>query len=109
MEANLRFMLLPPEISPENVDKMTQTIAFSEAPPVLDHGACNERIKVIWALRGIARHHFPPTTDWFWEYTIPLFLTSLGLLKHIRSADNTTAAQLTILRLATYIAETAGL
>ena len=109
MEANLRFMLLPPEISPENLDKMTQIVAFTETPPVLDHSACNERIRVIWALRDIARRHFPPTTDWFDEYIIPLFLTSLGLLKHIRSADNTAAAQLTILHLATYIGETRGL
>jgi hypothetical protein len=103
LEANLRFMLLPPEISPEGLDQMSKLVAFREEMPVLEHQACNERIEAIWALRNIASQHFPERTDWLLEYVVPLFLTSLGLLKHIRAADNTTAAQLTVLSLATYI------
>jgi|GEM_PF-2738084 hypothetical protein len=105
MEANLRFAVLRPEVSFYSILKMSDWIKFERECKFKGDSYIENQIKLIQHLRSIAKQHFSNTKNINWdeEYIIPLFITSFGLLRHIKSFDNQTAARITVLALATYI------
>jgi hypothetical protein len=103
LECNLRFVLLRPDVSFEDLEALTGWMSFEGEPPSLQGEYCRQRLALIRELRANARRLFPATVDWDREYITPLFLTALGLLKHIRSFDNQLAGRMSVLHLADYI------
>jgi hypothetical protein len=103
LECNLRFMLLRPDVDEDSVRQFAGWIGLDKDPPELTCDYCTHRIELIKGLHDIARLHFPTGTDWNLEYVVPLFLVAFGLLKHLASAENQFAAQMTVLSLADYI------
>jgi len=105
LEANLRFVTLPPFLPYDSVKEFAKWIRMDESPPQNVHVECKLRIGLIQSLREIAKEHVGKKHDWDSEYIVPLFLVSLGLLKHCHSADCTWAARYNVLRLARYLVE----
>ena len=104
LECNLRSVALKPNVSYEAMETMAAWLDFKTKPPELGLDYCDRRLKLIQQVRCVAKTHFPSGTDWDNEYLIPLFLVSLGLLKHLRDYDNQIAARFTVLSLANYVA-----
>ncbi len=105
LEANLRFMTLPPFLPYDQVKEFAEWIEMDEEPRPVKDPECNLRIDLIKDLRGVAKKHVGNSSNWDIEYIVPLFLVSLGLLKHCHSADCTWAARYTVLRLARYLVD----
>jgi hypothetical protein len=109
MECNLRFMVLRPEISKSHIEQMANWIGIDDASPKISDPYCQSRIDLIELIRKIAVSRISDATDWTWEYAIPLFLTSLGLLKHLRDTDNQQSALTTVIAGGEYVAKHLGL
>lgn len=107
MECNLRFMVLRPDIPSKALEAMVNWIPFHNTFSHTGSQYVDDRADLIRILHEIARTHFPSNTNWNREYVIPLFLTSLGLLKPrtLSSCHNRLAAKLTIQSLADYLGE----
>jgi hypothetical protein len=104
LECNFRFMVLPADVPFEDVEHMATWIRFGDDPPPFGPRAdCLLATELIRTLRKRAKLVFPNDTDWDYEYVVPLFLVAMGLLKHLRTADNQMSAILTVLSLADYI------
>jgi hypothetical protein len=104
LECNLRFLIQQPAVPFADLRSMSDWIGFDDnKTPSLATDIARKRAKLITNLRKAARAHFPPSTNWDVEYIVPLFLTALGLLKHMTDCENQLASQLTILSLAQYI------
>lgn len=103
LEANLRFMTLPPFLPYKSATAFIDWIGLNRPSPRTVHDECKLRIDLIQDLRKVAKAHLGrwQEQDWELEYIAPLFLVSLGLLKHCHSADCTWAARYTVLALAT--------
>lgn len=105
LEANLRFMTLPPFLPYDSVKDFLDWIGMDDSPPQGLHDEIKLRINLIRDLRETAKNHIGTDDNWDIEYIVPLFLVSLGLLKHCHSADCTWAARYNVLRLARYLVE----
>ncbi len=104
LEANLRFITLPPFLQYDSVKLLLGWIGMCAHPPRKEvDNECRLRIELIQGLREIARKHIGLCGNWGIEYIAPLFLMSLGLLKHCHSSDCTWAARYNVLRLAHYL------
>lgn len=99
LEANLRFMTLPPFLPYNSVKDFLDWIDNEEIPKVAND-EINLRIDLIMQLRQIAKNRIGTDANCDIQYVVPLFLVSLGLLKHCHSADCTWAARYTVLSLA---------
>lgn len=106
MEANLRFLVYRPCARFEDILGLADWIRPEDPlPSLINNGSyLDNRIKLIQTLRKAAKQHFPDGTDWTMEYLVPLFLVSLGLLKHFGECDNQLAFEITLLSLASKIA-----
>ena len=104
LECNLRFFVQNPALPFEDLLRMSAWIRFDESAPV-DFASIEalQRVRLITAFREAVRRHYPSDTDWDVEYVLPLFLTALGLLKHMSDCENQLACHITILSLAGYI------
>jgi hypothetical protein len=105
LECNLRFFVQEPALALADLRAMAAWISFDQQIPDLTGELARGRVRLINLLREAARSHFPPNTNWDVEYVVPLFLISLGLLKHMSDCENQLAGHLTILSLANYVAE----
>ena len=107
LECNLRFFVQEPALPFHDARLMSSRIGFDKGPQAASFttDAARERAELIDKLRQGVRLHFPPDTDWDVEYVVPLFLTSLGLLKHMTNCENQLASQLTVLSLGGYISK----
>jgi len=103
LEANLRFMTLPPFLPFDSVKDFADWIGMDDTPPCVDDQECKLRFDLVKQLRKVAQEHVGKCNDWDVEYVVPLFLVSLGLLKHSCSADCPWAARYTVLMLARYL------
>jgi hypothetical protein len=103
LEANLRFMTLPPFLPYKSVTKFLNWINTERTPRKNIHDECKLRMELIKDLRETAKQHIGKHRNWNIEYIAPLFLVSLGLLKHCHSADCTWSARYTVLSLAKYL------
>jgi len=104
LECNLRFLVQQPALPFADLQGLSSWIEFgSRGPSPLTTDYVRNRVRLIAELRNAACTHFPLDTNWDIEYIIPLFLTSLGLLKHMTDCENQLAGHLTILSLANYI------
>lgn len=103
LEANLRFMTLPPFLPYDEVTALADWIGMGNNPPTVKHAECKLRIDLISELREVGERHIGGCSDWDAEYVVPLFLVSLGLLKHSHSADCPWAARYTVLALAKHL------
>lgn len=104
LECNLRFFVQHAAVPFDDIQKMSNCIDFDDAGS--DHYLTEvalQRMKLILGLRDALRQHFPESTNWKVEYIIPLFLTTIGLLKHISDCENQLAGHLTVLSLANYV------
>jgi len=111
MECNLRFMVLQPLLSKDKIEAFARSITRAElthlTPVLAGDEYCTKRVEMLCALRERATDYVhDPDNDrrWHEQYTIPLFLVALGLLKLLRQADCQTAALATVLALAERIA-----
>ena len=102
LEANFRFVTLPPFLPYDSLKKFLGWINSQRTPRVI-HNECKLRIELIKELREIAQKHIGKYKNWDIEYIVPLFLVSLGLLKYCHSADCSWAARYTVLSLAKYL------
>lgn len=109
MECNLRFMVLRPEISKTHIEQMANWIAISDTAPKSSSPYCQSRIDLINLIRKIAVARISDAKDWTWEYVVPLFLTSLGLLKHLRDTDNQQSALITVIAGGEHVAKELGI
>jgi hypothetical protein len=103
LEANLRFMTLPPFLPYGDVKEFGDWIPMDEKQPSVGDKECNLRMKLVRKLRERAKLHVGTCSDWDIEYIAPLFLVSFGLLKHCHNADCTWAARYTVLSLARHL------
>jgi hypothetical protein len=109
MECNLRFMVLRPEISKRHIEQLANWVGIEDACPKLSDDYCQSRADLIDLIRKIAMVRFPSRTDWVWEYVVPMFLTALGLLKHLRDTDNQQSALTTVISSGEYVAKRLGI
>jgi hypothetical protein len=106
LESNLRFVALQAAAPVESLLDMCTWVGFDEDPPTsLRDEHCRRMVNLIKMVRRIARRHIRGKQDWDCEYVVPLFLVSLGLLRHLETFDNQLAARLTVLGLASYLGE----
>jgi hypothetical protein len=106
LEANLRFVTLPPFLPYEDVMAVADWIDVEAALPSVGHAECALRIGLMEQLRErVAAHIGGNCEDWDIEYVVPLFLVSLGLLRYSCDADCPWAARYTVLRLARYLVD----
>jgi hypothetical protein len=106
LEANLRFMTLPPFLPHDSVMAFANWIGMDEDPPHVKDPECMMRMALVQELRKVTRDHVGDCTDWDIEYVAPLFLMSLGLLRYCYAADCPWAARYTVLSLARYLRRT---
>lgn len=105
LECNLRFMVLRPELTAGEIAKLAAWVTFGAPPPKTANKYVNKRIQMISKIREEAQRLLDKCESLDTQYTIPLFLTSLGLLKHLRDTDNQFAAVQSVLSLAGYLAD----
>ncbi|MBD3352317.1 MAG: phosphotransferase [Candidatus Lokiarchaeota archaeon] len=106
LEANFRFMTLPPFLAYESMKHFNKWLSIENDPVLTGDRECDLRMNLIYRLRNIAKQHVGDSTNWDVEYIVPLFLVSFGLLtKHSCNADCSWAARYTVLSLADYIKE----
>ena len=112
MECNLRFVTLPPMVAVRDVVEMSRWTWLPADPPSLADPECLARCKLICTVRRQLVEVLPGPAEgenerlfWAKQYMIPMFLVALGLLRHLARYDNQMAARLTVLSLATCVAE----
>ncbi len=110
LECNFRFMYLRADIPQADMKKLAAWVRFDvdkdHEAPVLGDRAGQINARLIRQVRRKAQRAFHKTkTNWDEEYVIPLFLVAVGLLKHLRDADNQFSAILTVEKTAEYIAK----
>jgi hypothetical protein len=110
LECNFRFMYLRAEIPPADMQTLAAWVHFdakgNHEPPHLQDPSAKSSAQLIQKIRQKAQRAFHETeTNWDEEYVIPLFLVAVGLLKHLRDADNQFSAILTVEKTAEYIAK----
>lgn len=106
LDCNLRFVVQHPDLPIEDLRALAGWIAFDQnSVPVLSTPTAKQRFDLLKILRSAAQKRFHKDTNWDIEYVVPLFLTALGLLKHMSNCENQISAHLTILALADYIAK----
>lgn len=106
LECNLRFHTVRPQLKQADVYTMSDWIAWGAPIPdeLCTYGL--ERIKLIAQLRKIAEKSIASdgyAPEWDWEYLVPLFLVSLGMLRFSPLLGNQQAAVRFVLSLATHI------
>ena len=102
MEANIKFMSLPPHLPNSDIDLISKYINYT----TYFEPQSNEtmfRKELIDKIRNIAKDHNFNSINWLYEYFIPLFFVSLGLLKYCHEAECTWAFRKSILYLSNYI------
>lgn len=103
LECNLRFLMLRPQLSENDLSNFTGWLAWDAAPPSLSEYSAR-RVTVITRLRALAKQAFPTDTDWDWEYIVPLFIVGFGLLRFAPLLGNQLAAIRTVVNLADHVA-----
>lgn len=105
MECNLRFMNLRSDLPSSFVEQLAQWIRFQQPSPPDLAGSLPSTIGLIQCVRDCALQAFAglPDVDWDLEYVVPLFLTSMGLIRYLGNASNQESAKLSVLALAQYI------
>jgi hypothetical protein len=84
---------------------MAQWLGCGTKHPEIGDNYCDERLELIECLQKLAEERFVSGSDWVLEYVVPMFLTAFGLLKYVRACDNQIAARMTVLALATHVAD----
>lgn len=103
-ECNLRFLMLRPQLSEDDLFEFTNWIAWdAERPKLGEYSA--RRADLIIRLRALAKQAFPPDANWDWEYIVPLFLVGFGLLRFAPLLGNQLAALRTVVSLAQHVAK----
>ena len=105
LEANLRCMALPPFMRYDSAIHFLGLISKDDTSITHGNDELAIRLSLISRLRQIAAERMGDDVNWDVQYIIPLFLVSLGLLKHCHSADCTWAVRYNILALARYLKE----
>lgn len=106
MEANLRFVLLNPDVSFKDIQSLSRAISNQD---ILSFSSSDEYLLFIKELICLIRKKIESLNiltnrkDWTEQYEIPLFLVALGLLKYTKDIKNLISARLTVLSLATNI------
>lgn len=99
MEANLRFMTLPPSLPYGDVETFCGWLDIDTNPDLVSNELMM-RVGLIQQLREVCHEHNGPGCSWAAEYTIPLFLVSMGLLKYCHESECPWAFRRTVLELA---------
>lgn len=107
LELNLRFVVLPPSVEDAALRQFAGWVADIPPPPTGDP-VIDERSRMVQLVRERAHRCLDASAGpgWDAEYVVPLFLISLGLLRHASSFDNTSAGRLTVLSLGEHVAQT---
>jgi hypothetical protein len=108
MECNLRFHTVRPELNQRDVYALSDWIEWDEPVPTTLGAYAKARAVMIQHLRSIAKDRVSEaekTTDWQWEYIVPLFFVAFGLLRFATQLGNQQAAVRFVLSLASQISQ----
>jgi hypothetical protein len=104
LECNLRAVTLSADLGLDLLAKLNGAPRIVTPLAVTD--VLSQRQRMVAELRVVASERLqctPPSVEWWFEYELPLFLVALGLLRHIRHADNQLALRHFVLTLANAI------
>lgn len=109
MECNLRFHTVRPQLSQKEVYLLSDWIAWGEPIPDGLGAYSRSRAELVSRLRlnalSILKHNREESeVDWDWEYIVPLFIVSFGLMRVAPHLGNQQAAVRFVLALSSYVA-----
>ncbi|MDA8564247.1 phosphotransferase [Mariniblastus sp.] len=106
MECNLRFHTVRPQLNQRDVYALSDWLSWDSPIPKGLGAYALKRAELIQHLRGIAKQTLGNNrseVQWDWEYIVPLFFVSFGLLRVAPHLGNQQSAVRFVLALASHI------